>query len=120
MDLGRFDDAYVRELHSRLTEQGRQLWVLDITSDLGIPSFVAVTRWIQDGKENVELGSGSHFDARIAMLRTLTELNQFLSLGLMGGGTGEKSSLDGIIPLRLADHPFLYRAMLRRSDRISI
>jgi ribosomal protein S12 methylthiotransferase accessory factor len=41
------------------------------------------------------------------MLRTLTELNQFLSIGLMGGGTGEKSSLDGTTPLRLQDHPFL-------------
>ncbi len=107
VDLSQFDDAYVRELHSRLTEQGRRLWVLDITSDLGIPSFVAVTHWMQDGKENIEFGSGSHFDARIAMLRTLTELNQFLSLGLMGGGTGEKSSLDGMTPLCLADHPFL-------------
>jgi oxazoline/thiazoline synthase len=107
VDLGRFDDPYVRELHNRLTDAGRRLWVLDITSDLGIPSFVAVTHWIQDGKENIEFGSGSHFDERIAMLRTLTELNQFLSLGLMGGGTGEKSSLDGVTPLRLADHPFL-------------
>ncbi len=44
---------------------------------------------------------------RIAMLRALTELNQFLSIGLMGGGTGEKSSLDGITPLRLSEHPFL-------------
>jgi oxazoline/thiazoline synthase len=40
-------------------------------------------------------------------LRALTELNQFLSLGLMGGGTGEKSSLDGITPLRLDDYPYL-------------
>jgi len=37
----------------------------------------------------------------------LTELNQFLSIGLMGGGTGEKASLDGINPLYLRDHPFL-------------
>ena len=44
---------------------------------------------------------------RIALLRALTELNQFLSLGLMGGGTGEKSSLDGTAPLRLQDHPYL-------------
>ena len=41
------------------------------------------------------------------MLRALTELNQFLSIGLMGGGSGEKSSLDGSTPLRLQDHPFL-------------
>jgi ribosomal protein S12 methylthiotransferase accessory factor len=62
---------------------------------------------MQDGKENIEFGSGAHFDARIALLRTLTELNQFLSIGLMGGGSGEKSSLDGETPLRLQEYPFL-------------
>jgi ribosomal protein S12 methylthiotransferase accessory factor len=62
---------------------------------------------MQNGQENIEFGSGAHFDKRIALLRTLTELNQFLSIGLMGGGTGEKTSLDGTTPLRLQDHPFL-------------
>ena len=66
------------------------------------PTYVAILHWMQNGQENIEFGSGAHFDPRIAMLRTLTELNQFLSIGLMGGGTGEKSSLDGITPLRLA------------------
>jgi ribosomal protein S12 methylthiotransferase accessory factor len=107
VDLGRFDDSYVRELQFQLAETGHRLWVLDVTSDLGIPTFVAVTHWMQNGRENIEFGSGAHFDRRIALLRALTELNQFLSLGLMGGGTGEKSSLDGTTPLRLRDHPYL-------------
>jgi ribosomal protein S12 methylthiotransferase accessory factor len=107
LDLGQFDDSYVRDLQKQLAQNGRGLWVLDVTSDLGIPTFVAITHWMQNGRENIEFGSGAHFDARIALLRALTELNQFLSLGLMGGGTGEKSSLDGVAPLRLADHPFL-------------
>jgi oxazoline/thiazoline synthase len=107
LDLGQFDDSYVRDLRNQLTQAGRRLWVLDVTSDLGIPTFVAVTHWMQNGRENIEFGSGAHFDARIALLRALTELNQFLSLGLMGGGTGEKSSLDGAAPLRLHDHPYL-------------
>ncbi|MGO9005346.1 MAG: TOMM precursor leader peptide-binding protein [Beijerinckiaceae bacterium] len=107
VDLGQFDDSYVRDLRKQLAETGRKLWVLDVTSDLGIPTFVAITHWMQNGQENIEFGSGAHFDARIALLRALTELNQFLSLGLMGGGTGEKSSLDGTTPLRLSDHPFL-------------
>jgi oxazoline/thiazoline synthase len=37
----------------------------------------------------------------------LTELNQFVSIGLMRGGTGDRSSLDGSTPLRLQDHPYL-------------
>jgi bacteriocin biosynthesis cyclodehydratase domain-containing protein len=107
VDLAHFEDSYIRDLQAQLGEYGRRLWVLDVTSDLKIPTFVGITHWMKDGKENIEFGSGAHFDARIALLRTLTELNQFLSIGLMGGGTGEKSSLDGITPLRLQEYPFL-------------
>jgi oxazoline/thiazoline synthase len=107
VDLTRFDDSYVRDLQAQLADAGRRLWVLDVTSDLGIPTFVAILHWMQNGQENIEFGSGAHFDPRIALLRTLTELNQFLSIGLMGGGSGEKSSLDGSTPLRIEEHPFL-------------
>ena len=102
-----FDDSYVRDLKTQLADAGRKLWVLDITSDLGIPTYVAIVHWMQNGQENIEFGSGAHFDPRIALLRSLTELNQFLSIGLMGGGSGEKPSLDGVTPLRLEEHPFL-------------
>ena len=105
--LGQFNDSYARDLQSQLADAGRRLWVLDVTIDLEIPTFVAILHWMQNGQENIEFGSGAHFDARIALLRALTELNQFLSIGLMGGGTGEKSSLDGTTPLRLKEHPFL-------------
>jgi len=107
VELGGIDDAYVRDLRAQLAATGRKLWVLDVTSDLGVPTFIAILHWMQDGKENIEFGSGAHFDARIALLRALTELNQFMSIGLMGGASGEKSSLDGTTPLHLTDHPFL-------------
>jgi oxazoline/thiazoline synthase len=107
VDLGQFEDPYIRDLKSQLDKIGRRLWVLDVTSDLRIPSFVAVAHWTNEGQENIEFGSGSHFDPRIALLRALTELNQFLSIGLMGGGKGDKSSLDGSTPFFLHDHPYL-------------
>ena len=94
-----YDDFYVHDLRRQLADTGRKLWVLDVTSDLGVPTYVAILHWMQNGKENIEFGSGAHFDKRIALLRTLTELNQFLSIGFMEGGTGEKPSLDGVTPL---------------------
>jgi oxazoline/thiazoline synthase len=123
VDLGQFDDPYIRDLKIQLAETGRRLWLLDVTSDLGIPSFVTITHWMENAQEFVEFGSGSHFDARIAALRAMTELSQFLSIGLMGARhpqpTRQESSqqssqqLDqelsqhGAGPFRLRDHPYL-------------
>jgi ribosomal protein S12 methylthiotransferase accessory factor len=105
VDLNRFDDHYIRDLQTQFAETGRRIWVLDVTNDFGIPSFVAIAHWEAEGRDNIEFGSGSHFDARIAVLRALTELNQFLAIGLVGGRKSD--TLDSIAPLRLDDHPYL-------------
>jgi len=109
VDLGEFDDSYIRDIKAQFTDFGRKIWVLDVTSDLGVPAYVAIMHWMENGKENIEFGSGAHFDRRIALLRSLTELSQFLSIGVMGegGARGDKSSLDGLTPLRLENYPFL-------------
>jgi oxazoline/thiazoline synthase len=101
LDLSRFDDSYVRDLQVQFGETGRRVWLLDLTNDLEIPSYVALSHATEGGQEIIEFGSGSHFDARIAALRSLTELNQFLSLGLSAGRN------EGVTPLRLDDHPYL-------------
>jgi oxazoline/thiazoline synthase len=107
VDLSVFDDSYVRDLQIQLAETGRRLWVLDITNDLGIPTYVALSQSVENGQDFIEFGSGSHFDPRIAMLRSLTELNQFLSIGLMGLRSTETMGDDGSGLLRLAEHPYL-------------
>jgi bacteriocin biosynthesis cyclodehydratase domain-containing protein len=107
LDLSHFEDSYVRDMQAQFADAGRKIWVLDITSDLGIPTYVAIMHWMQNGQENIEFGSGAHFDRRVALLRALTELSQFLSIGMMGGASGEKPSLDGVTPLRLENYPFL-------------
>ena len=65
--LSQFDDSYIRDLQDQLAAAGRRLWVLDVTSDLGIPSFVAILHWVDKSQEYVEFGSGAHFDVRIAV-----------------------------------------------------
>ena len=119
VDLAQFDDPYIRDLKNQLAETGRRLWLLDITSDLGIPTFVTIAHWMENGQEFVDFGSGAHFDARIAALRAMTELNQFLSIGLMGRRAPNQSRQsskqesshdshhDGSPPFRLRDHPYL-------------
>ena len=111
VDLSAYDDSYIRDLRSQFADHGRKIWVLDVTSDLGVPTYVAIMHWLRDGKEHIEFGSGAHFDRRIALLRSLTELSQFLSIGGIGEGMrGDKSTLDGLTPLKLENYPFLIPA----------
>jgi ribosomal protein S12 methylthiotransferase accessory factor len=52
--------------------------VLDLTSDLAIPVFAAWSRCTEGGPEQIVMGFGAHLDARIALLRAVTEMNQML------------------------------------------
>ena len=58
----------------------RRFWVIDVTSDFGIPTFVAVSCSQDPASKDEPLlyGTGAHFDVRLALLRALTEMNQAL------------------------------------------
>ena len=124
VELGQFDDPYIRDLKMQLAETGRRLWVLDATNDLGIPTFVTIAHWMQNEQELVEFGSGAHFDSRVAVLRAMTELNQFLSIGLMGGrnqnpsdqASNQESNAGGSPLFRLEDYPYLVPSGAVRPD----
>ena len=108
VDLSQFDEPYIRDFQKQFSQTGHRVWVLDITSDLRIPSFVAVSYWKDGSREQIEFGSGAHFDSRIAMLRALTELNQFLSIGLVGcRSAGKLWGESGPSELRLAEQDYL-------------
>ncbi|MFN6466460.1 MAG: TOMM precursor leader peptide-binding protein [Nostoc sp. DedVER02] len=83
VDLASFNEPYLLNLQDYYqTKFNRQLWVLDITSDLNIPTFAAISRHTQGEKENILIGFGTHFDPTIAILRAVTEVNQSLTLDL--------------------------------------
>ena len=79
VDPDSFGEPYLAELQALLRRRQRNLWVLDVTSDLGIPVFVAASRRTDTAVEQILFGFGAHLDARIALLRAVTELNQMLS-----------------------------------------
>jgi ribosomal protein S12 methylthiotransferase accessory factor len=56
----------------------RDLVLLDITSDSGIPVYAAVSRRLDRPVEDIITGFGAHLDPRIAASRAVTELNQSL------------------------------------------
>src|SRR5262249_47401778 len=78
VDLNSFDEPYLRRLSAFLKGRQRDLWVLDLMSDLQIPVFVALSRRTDGLRECILMGFGAHLDPRIAVLRAVTELNQML------------------------------------------
>ena len=78
VDLRSFDDPYIEALVALYSSQARDLWVLDVTSDVGIPSFVAVSSRLGFRTQDILLGAGTHPSAEVAVCRALTELNQNL------------------------------------------
>lgn len=78
LDLDSFDDPYIQALRSYYRAIERDLWVVDITSDLGIPVFAAVSSRIDGPTKDILVGFGAHLTPRVALLRALTEVNQFL------------------------------------------
>jgi ribosomal protein S12 methylthiotransferase accessory factor len=78
VDLDGLGDPWVDELRGQHARLGRDVWVLDATSDLGVPVMVAVTHRRSGGPERIMLGFGAHLDPRTALRRALTEMNQLL------------------------------------------
>ncbi|MER5636427.1 TOMM precursor leader peptide-binding protein [Kitasatospora sp. NPDC002227] len=56
----------------------REVWVLDLTADLGIPVMAALSRRTDKPAEDVLFGFGAHLDPAVALRRALTELGQLL------------------------------------------
>lgn len=78
VDLDAFGDPWVARIREEHQGLDRRLWVLDLTSDLGVPVFAALSARTDKPAQDITLGFGAHFDARIALRRAVAELNQML------------------------------------------
>jgi oxazoline/thiazoline synthase len=78
LDLDSLGDRYYDDLREEYARMGREVWALDITSDLGIPVAVAVSRRVDGEREDLIFGFGAHADPRLAVMRAVSEMNQFL------------------------------------------
>jgi ribosomal protein S12 methylthiotransferase accessory factor len=117
VDLDSFGEPYLAQLRTFLGERGREFWALDLTSDLGIPVFAALTRRTSSPREQILLGFGAHLEPRVALLRAVTEMNQMLYSPLLAAEEKEVED-QGTDPetarwLRtatIADHSYLLAA----------
>lgn len=75
-DLASWDDPRVASALAPQQALGGEVWVLDVTSDIGIPAAAAVAvDWTPHTRAPL-LGFGAHIDPALAVVRALTELAQ--------------------------------------------
>lgn len=77
VDLNSFDEPYLQQLSRHYRTHNREVWALDLTTDLHVPAFAACSRRTDRPDENIMFGFGAHFDPRIAIARAFGEMNQW-------------------------------------------
>ncbi|MFJ9694869.1 TOMM precursor leader peptide-binding protein [Kitasatospora sp. NPDC101183] len=90
VDLDAFDDPWIADLRRTYGRLNRRLWVLDLTSDLGVPVMAAVSARTDKSAQDLVFGFGAHFDPRTALRRALTEMGQLIPTvaGAQADGSG--------------------------------
>jgi len=85
VDISGIEFEPVSKLADRFECAGISLTVKDITSDTGIPTFNASSvEWVSHDYGYLAEGHGTHPDARIALLRAITEVSQTRAANIQG------------------------------------
>ena len=85
VDVSSVEFKYARYLINRFKEADVPLLIKDITSDIGIPTFIATSiQWITHDYGYLAEGHGTHPDANIALVRAITEVSQTRAANIQG------------------------------------
>ncbi len=71
------ETLFVEAMRREYAARGRRLWLLDLTTDVGLPVCAAVS--MRDTPESLYLGFGAHLDPALAVTRAVSEANQLLA-----------------------------------------
>ncbi len=77
VNIKNFKDEAIDSFIKEHTSLGREFWVLDLTTDLEIPVFTAISCRKKEESEIV-FGFGCHLNPKIALKSALLEMNQML------------------------------------------
>ena len=81
MDIESIGNTYINEVRDYYSELNRAFHILDITTDLETPCFVAVS-YNQKTQTEILYAFGCHVDPNIAIERCVIELNQLLPVAM--------------------------------------
>jgi bacteriocin biosynthesis cyclodehydratase domain-containing protein len=107
INLQTTNNPYIEKVDTYYRSVGRSLHVLDITSDLGIPVFVAISHCLKNGNK-VIYAFGAHLDAAIALERAIIELNQLLPVVIKENQMiRDLTFCNWLNTVKLVDHDYL-------------
>ncbi|WP_432967439.1 TOMM precursor leader peptide-binding protein [Dactylosporangium sp. CA-233914] len=114
VDLASFADPWIDALCEFYPGRlGRGLWALDLTADLGVAVYAAVSPRLDRPVEDVLVGFGAHPDPAVALGRALAEVNQFLPMVARRDGertryaVSDAETLAWFTTVRVAEQPWL-------------
>lgn len=85
VDISEVEFEPVKKLVRKFEKAGIPLIIKDITSDISIPTFNASSiEWVTHDYGYLAEGHGTHPDARIALLRAITEVSQTRAANIQG------------------------------------
>jgi ribosomal protein S12 methylthiotransferase accessory factor len=127
IDLSSSGDAWIARLIHDYNAIGRDVWALDLTTDLGITTVVALSRDREGDADRILMGLGCHLDPRIAVQRALAEMNQMLGIAdadLDGSADGldDWETLEWLKTATVVNQPYLLPdsdAPMRRVDALA-
>lgn len=100
------------KIQANFKQQNRELHVLDLTTDLTIPSYAAVS-WKFDGTE-IFFGTGAHLQPQIGVSRAISELNQVMirantqkNVDLSSISPTSRDLVKWLISESIENHPYL-------------
>ena len=85
VDISNIDFKPISNLVKKFNDAKIPLIIKDITSPIGVPTFNASSiEWITEDYGYLAEGHGTHPDARIALLRAITEVSQTRAANIQG------------------------------------
>jgi ribosomal protein S12 methylthiotransferase accessory factor YcaO len=85
IDISQIEFQPVKALAEKFLQAKIPLIIKDITSDIGIPTFNASSiEWISHDYGYLAEGHGTHPDARVALMRAITEVSQTRAANIQG------------------------------------
>jgi ribosomal protein S12 methylthiotransferase accessory factor len=85
VDISDVEFEPIKSIANKFSKAGIPLIIKDITSSVGIPTFNASSiEWVTHDYGYLAEGHGTHPDARIALLRAITEVSQTRAANIQG------------------------------------